>query len=255
MISRQSQGFTLIELIMVIMVMAFITIGIGRFVSLGTEGYLQTRDREQLQSQARFAVERLSRELRDAVPNSLEVTDDEYGHCLAFRPIQYSGDYINPNLTHIDVISGFLTQTSAPIFETNMMLVINPHKPQDFDVISDQVAKVTAINKGIAANQWQFELDGQHSFSSGSLSQRFYIYTQSVRFCLENNSLTRTIIDNSGIESQPVLLAQHLDANMSAFTLDNVALVRSALVAWQFTFTRNGESSRYNHTVQVMNVP
>ena len=255
MISRQSQGFTLIELIMVIMVMAFITIGIGRFVSLGTEGYLQTRDREQLQSQARFAVERVARELRDAVPNSLEVTDDENGHCLAFRPIQYSGDYVNSNLANIDVISGFLTQTTAPIFETNMMVVINPHKPQDFDVPSDQVAKVTAINKGTAANQWQFELDGQHSFSSGSLSQRFYIYTQSVRFCLEDNSLTRTTIDNSGIESQPVLLAQYLDAKMSAFTLDNVALVRSALVAWQFTFTRNGESSRYNHTVQVMNVP
>lgn len=136
-----------------------------------------------------------------------------------------------------------------------MMVVINPHKPQDFDVPSDQAAKVTAINKGTAANQWQFELDGQHNFSSGSLSQRFYIYTQSVRFCLEDNSLTRTTIDNSGIESQPVLLAQYLDAKMSAFTLNNVALVRSALVAWQFTFTRNGESSRYNHTVQVMNVP
>ncbi|PSW40892.1 MSHA biogenesis protein MshO [Photobacterium phosphoreum] len=255
MLSRHSQGFTLIELIMVIVVMAFITIGIGRFVSLGTEGYLQTRDREQLQSQARFAVERVARELRDAVPNSLEVTDDENGHCLAFRPIQYSGDYVNPSLTHIDVISGFLTQTSAPIFETNMMVVINPHKPQDFDVISDQVAKVTAINKGIAANQWQFELDGQHSFSSGSLAQRFYTYTHSVKFCIEDNSLTRTTIDNMGTQSPPVLLAQYLDTSLSTFELDNAALARSALVAWQFTFTRNGESSRYNHTVQVMNAP
>ena len=255
MLSRRSQGFTLIELIMVIMVMAFITIGIGRFVSLGTEGYLQTRDREQLQSQARFAVERISRELRDAVPNSLEITSD--GQCLAFKPIQYNGDYVNPSLTHIDVdvISGFLTQTAAPIFETNMMVVINPHKPQDFDVASDQIAKVKAINKGTESNQWQFELDGQHSFGSGSLAQRFYIYTHSVKFCIESNSLTRMTINNSGIESQPILLAQYIDTNLSAFELDNAALARSALVAWQLTFTRNGEISRYNHAVQVMNAP
>lgn len=253
--SRRSQGFTLIELVMVMVVMAFITIGIGRFVSLGAEGYLHTRDREQLQSQARFAVERITRELRDAVPNSLEVTNDEKGHCLAFRPIQYSGDYVNPSLTHIDVISGFLTQTVAPLFETNMMVVINPHKPQDFDVLSDQVAKVTAINKGTAANQWLFELDGQYSFSSGSLALRFYTYTQSVKFCLENNSLTRTTIHHSGSESQPILLAQYIDTNMSYFELDNAVLARNALVAWQLTFIRNGESSRYNHTVQVMNAP
>lgn len=259
MISRQSQGFTLIELIMVIMVMAIITIGIGRFVSLGTEGYLQTRDREQLQSQARFAVERITRELRDAVPNSLEVTDDENGHCLAFRPIQYSGDYINQSLTNITTVTGFITQPTAPIFQINMMLVINPHKPQDFiidaDPSNDQVADVSAINSTTEINQWQFELDGQHSFSSGSLARRFYTYTHSVRFCLENNNLTRTSIDNAGTPSQPVLLAQYLDNSLSMFEVNNAALARSALVAWQFTFSRNGESSRYNHTVQVMNAP
>ncbi|PSU88641.1 MSHA biogenesis protein MshO [Photobacterium kishitanii] len=253
MLSRRSQGFTLIELIMVIVVMAILTIGIGRFVSLGTEGYLQTRDREQLQSQARFAVERISRELRDAVPNSLEITSD--GQCLAFKPIQYNGDYVNPSLTNIDVITGFITQTIAPQFQSDMILVINPHKAQDFDGVSDQAAKVKAINKGTESNQWQFELDGQHRFGSGSLAQRFYIYTHSVKFCIESNSLTRITINNSGIESQPILLAQYIDTNLSAFELDNAALARSALVAWQLTFTRNGETSRYNHTVQVMNAP
>lgn len=253
MILRQSQGFTLIELIMVIMVMAIITIGIGRFVSLGTEGYLQTRDREQLQSQARFAVERVARELRNAVPNSLEITNN--GQCLSFKPIQYGGDYSNQHLIDITAIIGFVTQTAVPVFQTHMQLVINPYKLQDFNVPSDQVAKVTAINSTTEINQWQFELDGQHSFSSGSLAQRFYTYTHSVRFCLENNNLTRTSIDNSGIESPPVLLAQYIDTSLSYFQLDNAALARSALVAWQFTFSRNGESSRYNHTVQVMNAP
>lgn len=251
--SRRAQGFTLIELIMVMVVMAIITIGIGRFVSLGTEGYLQTRDREQLQSQARFAVERVARELRNAVPNSLEIINN--GQCLSFKPIQFSGDYSNQSLTDITAIIGYVTQTAAPVFQPQMQLVINPHKPQDFDVASDHVATVTAINKGAAANQWQFELDGQHRFDSGSLAQRFYTYTHSVKFCIEDNSLTRTTIDNAGTQSQPVLVAQYLDSRLSMFSVDNAALARSALVAWQFTFTRNGESSRYNHTVQVMNAP
>ncbi|MCP4957280.1 PilW family protein [Photobacterium aquimaris] len=251
--SRRAQGFTLIELIMAMVVMAIITIGIGRFVSLGTEGYLQTRDREQLQSQARFAVERVARELRNAVPNSLEIINN--GQCLSFKPIQYGGDYINQSLSNITAIIGFVAQTAAPIFQPHMQLVINPQKLQDFELNNHQVATVTAINIGTETNQWLFELDGQHRFDSGSSAQRFYTYTHSVKFCIEDNGLTRTTIDNAGTQSQPVLLGQYLDSSLSMFTVDNAALARNALVAWQFTFTRNGELSRYNHTVQVMNAP
>ncbi|WP_408900637.1 PilW family protein [Photobacterium piscicola] len=253
MLLGRSQGFTLIELVMVIVVMSIITLGIGRFVSLGTEGYLHTRDREQLQSQARFAVERLTRELRNAVPNSLQLTAN--GRCLSFRPIQYSGDYSNPTLTDITTITAFMTQTTAPQFQVGMMVTINPHKWLDFESGSEQIATVTAINKGTAANQWLFELDGQYRFASGSLASRFYTYIQTVRFCIENNSLTRTTIDNVGTESAAIVLAQYIDGSLSLFELDHAALARSALVAWQFTFIRNGESSRYNHTVQVMNAP
>lgn len=54
---RQS-GFTLIELVITIVVVAIMVMGIAGFIELGTKGYVDTVDRQQLQNQARFAVEK-----------------------------------------------------------------------------------------------------------------------------------------------------------------------------------------------------
>ena len=76
----QARGFTLIELVMVILLL-------GRDGDLLQPVYRHRHPRshgdasrrEQLMSDARFAMERLNRELRDAVPGSVQVEASNSG--------------------------------------------------------------------------------------------------------------------------------------------------------------------------------
>ena len=108
-VSKYSQGFTLIEIIISLMVLGVISLGIGSYLQLGAQGYIQNRDREQLQSQARFAAERISRELRHAVPNSLTVSSDK--KCITFTPIEYAGFYTSQTLEEIDTLEGVMSSS------------------------------------------------------------------------------------------------------------------------------------------------
>lgn len=68
-----SRGFTLIEMIMTIIVGSILVLGIAGFLELGAKGYTDTVARQRIQTQAQFVLEKMSRELRHAVPNSTEI--------------------------------------------------------------------------------------------------------------------------------------------------------------------------------------
>ena len=87
----RSLGFTLIELILVIILLSIVAIFSFRFVGIGSEMYVTGADRVRLLDQSRFAIERITRELRNSVPNSARVTGS--GECLEFVPIKTAGTY------------------------------------------------------------------------------------------------------------------------------------------------------------------
>ena len=74
----------------------------SQFIGIGTQIYGDASSREQLMSDARFAMERLNREVRDALPGSerIEALDgswDDSGPCLRFWPISTSSRYLALN--------------------------------------------------------------------------------------------------------------------------------------------------------------
>ncbi|MBL4899232.1 MAG: type II secretion system protein, partial [Colwellia sp.] len=56
------RGFSLIELIVVIVILGVLATSVSTFISFGTQIYTDAKDREQVVSSARFAIERLNRE-------------------------------------------------------------------------------------------------------------------------------------------------------------------------------------------------
>jgi MSHA biogenesis protein MshO len=64
---RYITGFTLIELVMVILLLGILAAGVTSFIGLSTQTYLNVTERDEIISTARFALERLNREVRNSL--------------------------------------------------------------------------------------------------------------------------------------------------------------------------------------------
>ena len=269
-------GFTLIELVITIVVMAIMIMGIAGFVELGTKGYADTVDRQALQNQARFVVEKLTREIRHAVPNSFSVT--EGGKCISFYPIDYAGAYVvlpttDESIFKFVVVSADITD---PIKLNGKKLVINPSSQSDFDfrsssnsielknvsydkrIFSTTVDSVE-FNQGTVVNSVEFN----QGTVVNSVGNRLYIYSDKVEYCLKGSQLTRKTID---IDNQPITVPVPVQVgenltDRSSFASGDTndpssdSLARSGLVHIRLYFKQNDEVTNYDSDIQVLNVP
>lgn len=248
-------GFTLIELIITIVVMAIMIMGIAGFVELGTKGYADTVDRQQLQNQARFVVEKLTREIRHAVPNSFEKTDQ----CISFYPIDYAGAYAvlpttDESIFKFVVVSADITD---PTKLNGKKLVINPSTQGDFDINSSN--SIELKNVSYEKHIFSTTVDSVE-FNQGtvvnSVGNRLYIYSNKVKYCIDGSQLTREFNDSGN----PIQVGENLtdrSSFASGYTndLSSDSLARSGLVHIRLYFKQNDEVTNYDSDIQVLNVP
>ena len=109
--SAKMSGFTLLELVLVIMLLGILAAGLCVLLTLTTQSYINISARDALLANARFAVERLNREIRNAVPNSVRVVNfQNFIQCIEFVPIIASSTYVDipvlpePKQSTIDVV-------------------------------------------------------------------------------------------------------------------------------------------------------
>ncbi|EJI1280499.1 PilW family protein [Vibrio vulnificus] len=230
-----SRGFTLVEMVLTLIVGSILVLGIAGFVELGTKGYVDSVDRQRIQIQAQFVLEKLSREFRHAVPNSFDYNEDG---CLVFYPIVYSGFYAVEG-NDIRFLIGN-DKVTTPL-SSGLGLVINPSRKDDLENSSFNVSNLDN-------SAGYFELTGQASqLTSESINHRHYIFNRAdlVEYCFDN--------DNQRINRKDVQVADNVSA--ATFQYLEPTLQRGGLVHIKLTFTQNDESSHYQQDVQVLNVP
>lgn len=269
-----SSGFTLVELITVLVLLGISVVGLSTLLGNMSGIYLQSTQREQLLGQSRFVLERLNRELRDAVPNSLRVSNSGSWSCLEFVPfsavMRYRTIALRPDtLMTMDVVN----QDPAFSAAAGQWLLVYPTSPADIYAVSIQKVQLHNApqpddgDNNSATRRLQFSQ--AFGFGTASPATRAYLLSSPVSFCALGNEIRRyegyglqssQLVPGSGL-SNGALMARQISNDLATrpvFELLPDALTRNSLVQIQLELTSEQDSGTvlsYSHLVQVSNVP
>lgn len=288
-ISNRQSGFTLVEIIIVIAIMGIIgglsTLIIGRSL----DAYAALERRENLQTSIRLAVERMSRELRHALPNSICVSNG--GACIVgagsrfhFIPVLDSGRYQDaagtytapPPIQRDRLPVTPLSRNRFDVLSTNgtnrlnaaagnWAVVYNLNNTDVYTGINDVRQRISAIaqkdinNTGPTTDDIdQIQFATNVSFANHSPTRRFHI--------IENNVATLFYLDGTDLKRDttsfatpniPTGASRLLMQNVQActFTFTPGAPQRAGLLRIDITVAEQGETIQVIHNAHVYNTP
>ncbi len=272
---QNSQGFTLVEMVTVILILGVLAIGVSSFIIFGTRIFVESTSIDQVLGQSRFAVERLTRELRNALPNSVRIRGDASSwQCLEFVPIEASSSYLTlPIAPAAKANTATAFNPSQGASSAQLMTVYPLTESHIYTDPSQTEGRIFSIKRVTnAANRLTIEFDRPVRFAEASPLKRFFLVTEPVSYCVTNNGqLTRYrgygINHSTQLSPNQIraiagatwsLMAENISNNIGSappFLLRQASVINNAIIQVQPEFSVVGESFRYQHQVQVINVP
>lgn len=274
MSTQFDRGFTLIELILVIIILGIVGVGIGSVVRQGTQLYVDTTERDRLISESRFVIERMSRELRQALPNSVRTAETARAQCVEFVPVQWSGFYwqipLAPDAAQnsmqiLDAI-GISDQYDARQVGAHSVVVYATNQQQIYTDNQRRLPLSRLTDPDVNDGRQTLMFTAAQRFVSGSPSRRYYIVSTPVSYCVSAGQIRR--FANYGFRAAAsvngmgagALMAQHVANDFSnpgerVFSVRQAILSRNALVNSLLLFKLGGEKAEFSQEVQIANTP
>jgi MSHA biogenesis protein MshO len=268
-------GFTLIELIMVIVILGIMGAVSVKFISHSAQGLVDTGERQALASSATIAVEKVLREVRRALPNSVRIFSDSGNACLEFVPILYSSEYLSIPIASAGTSFQSIQFVNAVGNETGYVAVYPNSETSVYEsnkAISSTTAVASPVGVAGSANEnlqtLTFSSASSYHFLTDSPEKRFYLVSQPVSFCDDaNGRLWRYQnygfhLDSTGsiptTGANRSLIADSLAVGSLEFNITPPQLQRNAVVRMSLTIVRPNdttESINVSQEVQLRNVP
>lgn len=238
--STRQCGFTLIELVAVIIILSALGIMTSSFIGTGVNIYTGIADRDKTLNSVRFVMERLRREVANALPNSAYV--DAAG-CLRFTPIVASTLYrdfpVKPVISNMGTIVPIdnkevdLTKTKAVVY------LLTSAKGKK----NNSIKGINAVN----ADKDTLTFADSLGFPLGSPAKRVYFIKDDIRYCFTGSKLNRQVIGGD-----VVLMAEKITGD---FAVENATLQRNGLVQAKFSLDFDGQEVPIEQTLHINNVP
>ena len=261
-----AKGFTLIELVTVMVLLGVLSVGISGFIGVTTQIYVDVTTRDELISSARFSIERLNREVRGALPNSIRTLNND--RCIEFTPAPLSAVYtelsVAPDAQSDEINFIRFFNDGVNLYNNNLDVIVYPLSPND--VYNDTSKRASIDSLSQVGNEWTLTLTADKQFPEHSPTTRINFVDSPVAYCIDANALgengklyrhqgysgySNGIPNNTG-----VLMAESIDITSGIpFRYAEATRLRNAIVLINMTFAANDESISFNNEIQVPNVP
>ncbi len=285
----RNAGFSLIELVVTLVISTIVVSFVSMFISGPVQGFMDQSRRAALVDAADAAVQRLNRDVRRALPNSVRTTTNPTLGVVAlellgtvdgsrYRAQPPGGqaeilDFANPDGS-FDVLGPF-TQVAKPFSSTDFYLAIynvgvtgaDAYEPLS-TVITPRDTRIDIV-AGAAPGVDRVTLNPLFRFGYASPTQRVFLVDGPVSYLCDpvNRTLTRyqdysIALDQSTRDSHAELLGAGAVASLMAnqltacaFTYSPGMAERAGLVTLEITVSSQGEAVALLSQVHVDNVP
>lgn len=290
-----SRGFTMIELIIVVVIGAVIAVTVGLVVRPAADAYLDSRVRADLSDQADSALRRMLRDIRQSVPNSIRMPNSQ---CFELVPSSTGGRYrVAPDMVNDQNVPCTPSETCSAPLDTSVATTVfdtlttlsTPPAVGDWVVINNQNtsdvyagtnrAQITAVSASpkpsqgvtrITINSTQFSpgYDGGRFQVVPNDQQAVFYVCKDADGSLDANGNGRGVLFRAKrynfIENQDANCPSTTNADVVATQLTSCAFVydpnqgatqQSGFMWLQLTMSRNGETATLAVGAHVLNTP
>lgn len=264
--SDRAQGFTLIEMVVVMTITGILVAVVALFIRRPMEGLMDATRRVALADAADSSLRRMARDIRAALPNSVRVTKSGSSWYIEYLPVLAGGRYCEATdcgALPLDTVAGNSALSfagPAPALSAvpaGTEVVIYNLGGAGLDAYADDnVAALASIGTD------RLVFSAAKTFSYGSPGKRFQLVGKPVSYiCTSGGSLVR-VWNYTRQATQPIAVPSGattavLANGVSACNVDyqQSAIDQNGLLILTLQLAANDEKVTFSHAIQIDNTP